>query len=147
MAAIPTKNSAWQQGILGEYRETRTGLYVVDASNPNNPKVTMQDLTKFTRQYFKFIRRGAVRIEASSDDANLDPLAFVNTDSSYVVVVKAEAAQNFSIQGLPAGAYGIKHTTSRQYNVDQAEITISAGEAVSAGIPAPGVITVYTNSI
>jgi O-glycosyl hydrolase len=140
------RNSSWQQGVLGGYNRSKTGFFYVDVSNPSNPIVNIQEITKFTRQYMKFVRKGAVRIEATSDNSNLDPLAFINTNGKYVVVIKAEGADNFTIQGLPAGTYGIKYTTANQYNVDQADVSIGKGQPVSGSIPGVGVITVYAKS-
>lgn len=141
------RNSSWQQGVLGGYNRSKTGFFYVDVSNPNNPIVNMQEITRFTRQYIKFVRRGAVRIEATSDNSSLDPLAFINTDDRYVVVIKAEAAGDFTIQGLPAGKYGIKYTTTSQYDIDLADVTVRNGQSLSAGIPGTGVITVYAKSL
>ena len=41
------------------------------------------------------------------------------------VVVKATAGSAFSIDGLPAGSYGIKYTTVSQYDVDLPDVTLS----------------------
>jgi hypothetical protein len=145
------RNSAWQQGVLAESNATTTGLFIVDISDPNNPVVTPQGITKFTRQYFKFIGRGALRIEASSDNVNFDPLAFVSTDGGYVVVVWAHEGGPVSIQGLPAGTYGIKYTTGNgrnviDYDVDLPDSAIAPGGTLTTGIPDQGVITIYAKS-
>ncbi len=136
-------NSAWQQGVIAGALNAATCLYKIDDSDPANPKILINDKTKFTRQYYKFVRPGAVRIEATSNNGSFDPLAFINTDGKYVVVVKADAGGSFSIRGLPAGTYGIKYTTSREYDVDLPDITIGGGEALTTSIPMSGVLTVY----
>jgi hypothetical protein len=136
-------NSAWQQGVLVGALNSNMALYVVDDSNPANPRLMLNDKTKFTRQYYRFIRPDAMRIQSDSKDGVFDPLAFINKDGSYAVVVKCNAGGDFSIGGLPAGTYGIKYTTSSRYDVDLPDQTISAGRAVLAGIPAAGVLTVY----
>jgi hypothetical protein len=130
------RNSAWQQAVV-------SGHFDIDDSDPNNPIVQINDATKFTRQYFKFVRAGAARVEATSNNANLDPLAFINTDGKYVVVVKASGGESFSVQGLPAGTYGIKYTTPSEYDVDLAEQTIGSGEALATAIPESGVLTIH----
>lgn len=118
--------------------------------NHSTHTVTIASRTKFLRQYFKYIRPGAVRIAATSGSTNFDPVAFVNTNGRYVIVVRAIAAGSFSIsgpastaEGLPAGTYGIKYTTGTQYNIDHPDQTIGSGEMVTTGIPAAGVITIY----
>ena len=103
----------------------------------------MASRTKFLRQYFKYIRRGAVRIGAASTNASFDPVAFINAGGQYVVVVKAAAGGSFSIAGLPAGTYGIKYTTSKNYNMDEPDVEVNSGAAASASIPDAGVATIY----
>jgi hypothetical protein len=135
-------NSAWEQGVLAS-EEGPMSLYHVDVSNPAQPVVSINEKTKFTRQYYKHVRRGAVRIGATSSNGALDPLAFVNINGRHVVVVKASGAATFTVGGLPAGTYGLSYATSDEWGVDQPDQTIDAGQTVSASIPGSGVITVY----
>jgi hypothetical protein len=137
-------NSAWQQFTLA-YPTTDNGAqyYYITGADSGNPQVMMGSRTKRLRQYFKFIRTGAVRVEASSADANFDPVAFRNANGKYVVVVQAKAGGSFSTAGLPAGKYGLKYTTGSQYDVNLPDVTIGGGQAVRGSIPASGVITVY----
>jgi hypothetical protein len=58
-------------------------------------------------------------------------------------VVKAAAGGIVAIDGLPAGTYGIKYTTSSEYDVDLADKSIGGGESLISSIPAAGVLTVY----
>jgi hypothetical protein len=59
------RNSAWQG-------EVTRSFFAIDSSSPGSPVIGIADVTRFNRQYYKFVRRGAVRIEAGSDDAALD---------------------------------------------------------------------------
>jgi hypothetical protein len=137
-------NSAWQQFALAYCGPDNGGKYYwIENSDPNQPVVNLESRAKFLRQYFKFIRRGAVRIGASSDNATAEPLAFINANGKYVVVVKESAADTLTVQNLPAGTYGIKYTTNAQYNVDWPNVTLAAGQALNTSIPAAGVITIY----
>lgn len=142
-----TLNSSWQQFTLAG--PTSWGpddgdrYYIIDDSVPSNPSITIGSRTKVFMQYFKFVRSGAQRIQALTGNSNFDPVAFINTNGKYVVVVKASGSGSFSIQGLPGGTYAIKYTTSSQYNTDLSDITISSGQALTTSIPATGVITVY----
>jgi F5/8 type C domain-containing protein/glycosyl hydrolase family 30 len=140
--------SSWQQytlcWMMSETGDNGGQYYVADdVKNPTNPPLLMGSRTRFLRQYFKFIRRGAVRIDAASTNPNLDPVAFRNTDGRQVVVVKATSAGSFIVQGLSVGTYGIKYTTSAAYDVNAPVVSIGAGQTVSASIPAAGVITIY----
>lgn len=149
--------SSWEQytlcwvqseyGPLGEQGDKGGNYYTADdVSNPTNPPIVMASRTKFLRQYFKFIRRDAVRIGAMSSNPGLDPLAFKNADGRQVVVVKASSGGSFQIHGLSAGTYGIKYTTAKEYDVDEPAVTVSSRELLSASIPDAGVITIYGTS-
>jgi hypothetical protein len=141
------RNSSWQQytlaGPLSWGPDNGDRYYLIDDSSTTNPIITMGSRTKFLRQYFKFIRTGAQRIEALSGNTSFDPLAFINTNGKYVVVVKTAAGGSFTIQGLAAGTYGIKYTTASQYNIDLPDVTLTPGQSLTTNIPAAGVITVY----
>jgi hypothetical protein len=143
-------NSAWQQFTLATLSswgpDNGDAYYRVDDTNAAAPTVTLASRSKFLRQYFKYIRRGAVRLGASSGTGAFDPLAFRNADGKFVVVVKATAGGTFAVQGLPAGTYGVFYTTASAYNQSGATQTISNGQTVSATIPAAGVITIYAQT-
>jgi Glycosyl hydrolase family 30 beta sandwich domain len=131
--------SVWQQGALSG----PNGYYNIDRATMQprmNPK------TRIMRQYYKYIRPGAKRIEATTSDSAFDPLAFINADGSYVAVIKADSAGSFSIENLPAGTYGISYTTAQRYDVHLPDVVIRAGQEVSASIPQPGVLTVQGKS-
>ncbi|HZX50216.1 MAG TPA: glycoside hydrolase family 30 beta sandwich domain-containing protein, partial [Candidatus Paceibacterota bacterium] len=136
-------NSAWQQFTLAFPASDNGGHYYTIGGSPGNPTVNIGSRTKFLRQYFKFIREGAVRIKADSTNNNFDPVAFINKNGKYVVVVKANSGGAFTVGGLPAGPYGITYTTGSQYNQSMPDVTISNSQAVNANIPSGGVITIY----
>jgi hypothetical protein len=131
--------SAWQQFALAFGSTDDGSVYFTN----NGTTVSVASRTRFLRQYFKFVRAGAVRIDATSANTALDPLAFINTNGNYVVVVKATAAASFTVGGLPAGQYGIKYTTNAAYDVNQPDVTLGAGQTLNTSIPAVGVITIY----
>lgn len=145
------RNSAWQQFALAyggsnatsDARDRGGVYYRVDASDPQRPVIVMASRTRFLRQYFKFVRAGAQRVGAVSTHPAFEPLAFVNVNGTTVVVVKAAEGGDLTVVGLPAGTYGIKYTTESEYDVDLPEVTIAAGDSLSAAIPDKGVITVY----
>jgi len=130
------RNSAFQGEVLA-------GLFDIDTSDPQNPVVSIGGTTRFNRQYYKFVRAGAERIEATSNNGDLEPIAFVNAGGSHVVVVKAAVGADFAVAGLPAGTYGIKYTTAGDYDVDLSDQTIGAGARLTTQIPDAGVLTVY----
>ncbi|MCZ2078840.1 MAG: LamG domain-containing protein [Bryobacterales bacterium] len=131
--------SAWQQFTLAYCTSDNGAQYYV----VNGGSISMGSRTKFLRQYFKFIRSGAVRVDAQTGNSKFDPVAFKNTNGKFVVVVKATGSGSFNVTGLPAGSYGIKYTTDSAYDVDLADVSITSGGAVNASIPGAGVLTVY----
>ena len=143
--------SSWEQytlcWVMSQTGDNGGQYYVADdVSNPTNPPLVIGSRTRFLRQYFKFVRRDAVRIDAKSSSLGFDPVAFKNADGHEVVVVKASSGGSFKIQGLSTGTYGIKYTTANQYDVDARAVTISSGQLLGASIPAAGVITIYGTS-
>jgi hypothetical protein len=135
--------SAWQQYALAYCDKSDDGYkyYIV-----NGNSFSIGSRTKFLRQYFKFIKPGAFRIGSNSNNGNFDPLAFINPDGKYVVVVDANQGGTMSINGLKPGTYSLKYTTASQYNIDLPDVTVGAGQSLSASIPAAGVITIYAKS-
>lgn len=141
------RNSSWQQFVLAGLTSWGTddggAFYIIDDTVTSNPTITMGIRTKFLRQYFKFIRSGAQRIDALTGNSNFDPLAFINPNGKYTVVVKASTGGTFTTNNLPVGTYGIKYTTATQYNVDLPDVVIGVGQQLTSNIPAAGVITIY----
>jgi hypothetical protein len=133
------RNSAWHLGVFGDAFGCQFGqtIGLVSGAAQICPK------NRTVRQYTKYVRPGAQRIDATSQNSALAPLAFINANGGYVVVVKASASGSFSISGLPAGTYGIFYTTASDYNVNRPDTTISAGQTLSTSIPDDGVITIY----
>jgi hypothetical protein len=136
-------NVAWQQFTLGYDGANGDGGGAYYLVNHTTHTVAISSRMKILRQYFKYIRRGAVRIGATSNNAALDPVAFINTNGKYVVVVKTTTAGGFNVVGLPAGTYGIKYATSTRYDFDLPDVTIGAGGVVTTNIPDAGAITIY----
>jgi hypothetical protein len=142
------RNSAWAQYRLATLDPggavDNGGVYFgIDTGDPARPRLLMGKRTKFLRQYFKFVRRGARRVGASTSDAAFDPVAFVHPDGTAVVVIKAEREGLVVVRNLPAASYGIKYTTQSAYDVDLPDIPVREGAAMSTGIPGPGVLTIY----
>jgi hypothetical protein len=140
--------SAWQQFALA-FQQTRplkdggAVYYRVDVTDPASPEVVIGSRTRYLSQYFRYVRRGATRIMAASKDNTFDPIAFVNPDGGYVVVIKADSGGELTIGGLPAGAYGVNYTTAEEFNIDGAERSVGADGVLAVGIPDSGVLSIY----
>jgi hypothetical protein len=116
--------------------------YLIDTTNHT---ASIASRTKLLRQYFKWIRRGAVRKGTSTTNPNFDALAFRNTGGNYTVVVNCLTGGSFSIGGLPPATYHITYSTADLYNQSASDQTITAGQNISTSIPAAGALTVYAD--
>lgn len=141
--------SSWQQYSMA-YCENRTNAnptgiyYQVNQSNPANPIVTITNNARDYRQIFLFVRAGAVRLGATSGNpALLSTVAFRNTTGKHVAVVRAQSAAVFSVNGLPAGTYGVKYSVQQPWDVDLPDVVVTAGGSANASLPAKGVLTFY----
>jgi hypothetical protein len=135
------RNSAWQQGIIAGNNPLDEAIATIDTT-PATPVVTIGRITRFASHYYKHVRLGAKRIGAESTAPALEPIAFVNVNGTYVVVVNALNTGSFALNGLPEGTYGLWYTTGAE-SLSYADQTIKAGEMVTTRIPAAGVLTVY----
>jgi len=136
--------SAWQQFTLAYPTEDNGAQYYwVDQRDPSNPTVHPGRRTHFLRQYFKYVRAGATRIEAGSTSRHLRPVAFANQDGGHVVIVNATAGGPFAIEGLPAGSYGVYYTIEGAKGADGGDVRIVTGQSLETAISSKGVITVY----
>jgi len=138
-------NSAWQMYVIAgtEGSQTRGQYYHLEIEPAGRVRIVETEQTKFLKLYFRYVRRGAVRVEASSSQASLDPLAFQNTDGSFVVVIKAGESASFSVGGLPPGGYRARYSTQAENDVDAGRHAVPEGGVVTTRIPASGVLTIY----
>ena len=141
------RNTAWMQfglALCGSGVNDGGGIYYrVDQSDPARPVIQPRSRTPFLWQYFRYIRNGAQRIAASTSDANVVPIAFLNANGKYVVVVNAAAQASFTIGDLPAGVYGITFATDSESNGSLPDVSMATGQKLPATIPARGVLTVF----
>lgn len=138
--------SAWQQYTLafpGVQGDNGGHYYWVDntATGPET-QIVLRSRTKFLRQYFRYIRPGAVRIGATSSDGGFDPVAFINPRGDYVVVVAASTGGSFDVQGLTPGTYSTTYTTAYEAAVGGPDQVVSSSESVTGMLPLQGVLTI-----
>ncbi len=98
--------SAWQQFTLA-YPTPDNGAqyYTITGGRP-----VMGARTGPLRQYFHYVRRGAHRIAATSDNADVRPVGFTNPGGGPVVVVHAKGAETLAVRGLRPGRYLITNS-------------------------------------
>ena len=133
--------SAWEQGVLVDFNNCVSQILKRENGGMLCP------LTNLTRQFYKYVRPGAVRIQADAA-APYFPTAFVNADGKYVVVVVTDSGSGqFSISGLPAGTYGVYRTAASTFvTTNDPDVTIGAGQNLVATMPDVGAITVYAKA-
>jgi glucuronoarabinoxylan endo-1,4-beta-xylanase len=92
-----------------------------------------------SKQFFRFIRPGAVRIEANSPDANLLPLAFKNGNSETVVITNTSGfAKSVTVTGVSGGTYKV-YRTSATDNCRETGVFAPGGTLI---VPGNGVVTI-----
>lgn len=96
------------------------------------------------RQVFRYVRRGSVRLGATSSDSNLRPLAFADGGKITVVLLNNTdgQARNVTIQGLASGSYGLSQTVKGAYQ-EMGLQTVPADGSVSINVPAATILTLY----
>lgn len=146
---------AWTKYALMFKSDEQFAYVYVNEHSGSEPIYGIGKQTKYLRQYFKFIRPGAVRFEVSTSDPEIDPIAFKNKDGKEVVVLKAEKEEEIKISGLQAGNYGIKYTLGnynwgavdpKEYDINLQDQVISEGDVMEFNMPDKGVATIYQKS-
>jgi len=142
--------SGWQQwAAAGRYEDPGHGSYytVVDNRDPAAPRVLPAPTSLLLSQVFRYVRRGARRIGAESDNHDKKVVAFKNPSGGTVVVVRAESAGgNVSIAGLPPGTYGRRFVDQHSKIKDLLKVTVARDKPLVTEIPAAGALTVYALS-
>ncbi len=109
---------------------------------------TMNSRTPYLRQYFKYIRRDAVRIGATipncgnnqSCSGAIDPMAITNKAGSPVAGVKSAGGATFTVNNLPNGTYGITYWNGS--TIARPDQAVTSG-TLTTSISGDGVITIY----
>jgi hypothetical protein len=143
-------NTSWEQyAMAGCAPGDEGGRHVlVDVSDLMNPRSRLAGRSHFLRLYFKWVKPGAVRVGATSSIGALAPIAFVNKDGRYTLIVKADGATSFTAGGLPPGTYGISYAVGPNDRTptdtnDLPDVQLGPGQALSTSIPGRGIITIY----
>jgi glucuronoarabinoxylan endo-1,4-beta-xylanase len=91
-----------------------------------------------SKQFYRYIRPGAVRIEANAENAAILPLAFKNQNGETVVLVNTgTSAASVSVSGIGAGTYKV-YRTSATDNCREIGTTKPGNSII---VPGGGVVT------
>lgn len=140
--------SAWQQyGIATNKRGAKGDkgayYYLFDEKAPKATAIKMAGRTPALANYFRFVRAGAMRVGAKSDNTAMKPVAFRNVDGRYVVVVGVDRSGVVAISGLPEGEYGIRFTTKGGQVREFPNVHATSKAMAHMTIPAEGTVTFY----
>lgn len=97
------------------------------------------------RQVIRYVRPGAVRIEATSSDPSLRCLAFVKGGATTVVLLNTSPpaqARRVRLRGLPPGTYGLSWSAGGVYHEEGVRRMGDSGEDVLE-VPPGAVATLY----
>lgn len=98
------------------------------------------------RQVLHYVRPGAVRIGATSDDANLKTLAFTKGPRNTVVLINGTGDRRAVITGLPAGDYTASQSIGTSPYQELGVRTVAAGGTLTIDVPSGAVLTVDSYS-
>ena len=128
--------SAWQKfGLM---------TYVVPDSV--NGGLRYRDDAKLISEYFRNVRRGAVRIGATSSRRAFSPAAFVNPDGSTVVLVRASRGGSVTIAGVDPRSYDAWFVSDGDYATTPIQAEVGDDGTLGAGIPGSGLLVVRVDT-
>jgi hypothetical protein len=127
--------AAWQGRVVRSFfqrRQAENGATVWD----------FHEDTRYTATYFRNIRQGAKRIEASSTTLALDPIAFRNVDGTTAVLAISQWETDAKIEGLPAGTYRVTFTDNESTRELARDISVEDNGGITLRVPGEGLILV-----
>jgi hypothetical protein len=92
------------------------------------------------RQYFHYVRPGAVRIAATTRNQGIEPVAFRRPDGRMVMVANVSGAADVLITGLRPDRYRLSYSTEKEPGTLGPILTSSDG-SLNVRIPAKGTLT------
>jgi len=98
------------------------------------------------RQVMHYVRPGAVRIEATCDEAAVRPLAFVHKDRTTVVLINTtppHQARTARVSNLPAGRYGVCQAVGTSPYRELGVRNVAPNAGLTVELPANGILTLY----
>jgi len=98
------------------------------------------------RQVTRYVRPGAVRVEAASDDPAVRALAFVRDGRPTAVLINntpPAQPRAATLRNLPPGNYGLCRSVAARPYEELGVKTVGADGSLSVALPADSVLTVY----
>ena len=133
--------SAWAQyTLVGPHRGDTGGKYFYSDRAAGTWKVGRR--TPALAQFFNYVRPGATRVEATSDDPELVPVAFRRPDGRFVAVISSSGATRADLTGLPRGNYAITFASADGQRRESSVASLQSDTALPVVVPGAGALTV-----
>lgn len=131
--------SAWEQYTLAFPTGDDGAQYFVY----NNGVPVLAERSRYLRQYFRYVRLGAVRIGAESDSSEVRPVAFQHTNGAMTVVMHLSRGGDIVVRGLRPGTYGASLTSASRTGQELGTFTATAAAGLRLSAPYAGVLALY----
>lgn len=123
-------------------------LYGQGFPAPDNNRTSFSLPSRYwdMRQVMHYVRPGAVRVDATSNDGTVRSLGFVNDGKTTVVLLNkaaASVAQTVTVTGLPAGSYGVSRSVGSGVCQELGLQTVDGSGQLSLSVPKNAVLTIY----
>ncbi len=93
------------------------------------------------RQFFHYIRPGAVRLGARAGRRGIEPVAFRRPDGRMVVVANLDRGGPLRVTGLRPDRYRLSYSTAGEPGARGALVAVAAGGVADIALPAAGTLT------
>lgn len=95
------------------------------------------------RQVLHYVRPGAVRIEATSDDTAIHPLAFQHNGKMIIVLRNTGGARSVTVENLTSGTYGLCQSVGGGTYQELGPQSVDGAGTLNVNVPGNSVLTVY----
>jgi hypothetical protein len=117
--------------------------------NANNTWFTHGAKFWTTRQVIRHVRPGAIRIAASSKDASIKSMAFLQGGQLTTIILNdstTSTTQNVTVSGLPAGSYGLGQTTGSGSYTELGIVNVGSSGNLTVTVTAQTVLAIYPHT-
>jgi len=137
--------SVWEHYVMAGWgNQTLSGCYL--SANHNQTSFSRYPAYWDFRQVMHYVRPGAIRVEAASDDPAIRPLAFVRDGKMTVVLLNntpPHQARTVELKGILPGLYRTCASLAGKPYQELGPKAVRAAASLSLDVPPNGVLTVY----
>lgn len=137
--------SYWEHYVMAFHGDTpNSGDYI--GANFNQTSFTRYPEYWRFRQVMRYVRPGARRVEAASDDAALRCLAFTHDGQVTVVLLNTSGgaqSRSATVSGLPQGTYGVCQASGTAAYRELGAQKVAAEGTLAVSVAPNAVLTVY----